>query len=123
MAFYLEAWALYAAGCLGLLFLCWRLLRNFGFALKLWVLALLTALLATPWYALPETPSSLAPAVIIMITELITEGSAERGLLPILCVFMALLLAGYAARWISQRMRRQSDADTEPQPTAGGDQG
>ena len=122
MAFYTEAWLLYSAGLLGLLYLMWRVSRRAGFSVRLWLLALTAAVFGTPWYALPETPSSLAPALMVAVIEFITEGSAERGLLPILCVFMVLLVAGYAGRYVYQRMRGHNQAVDEPPQTAESEQ-
>jgi len=114
MAFYAQAWLLYGLGLFGIIFLGWRVSRSANATVRIVIMAALMAWFATPWYAVAEVDSSLAPAFIIVLYESVSGGAAERAGLPILWVFIGILSVALAGRYLLLRLRPVStpnDAD------------
>lgn len=106
---YLLAWAVYLAAALGLLWLVrhW-LAARVGAGLQVTLLLVLAALVLTPSLAHPDL-QSYAPAAVVAIFDLLTQGSDSvlRSLEPMLLMLLLALGLGVLfvllKRWVIRK--------------------
>ncbi|MEX0942158.1 MAG: hypothetical protein WD002_06380 [Pseudomonadales bacterium] len=92
---YMIAWTLYLAAGVGCCLVWWRLTRFIGSrGLREILRGLLIVLIFTPWYA-GESPEFYAPAIVVLLMDLLLEGARsgmKGGIALLFATFFMLLV-------------------------------
>mgnify|MGYP001825764179 CR=1 FL=1 len=102
-----------------LLYLCWWLARHWRPGWVALVVLLAAALLLTPAYP-REGASTLAPALIVAVFQVVTDGleGARHALRPLALSLAAAVVLALLLRLTVFRRSRRRAAEAEPEPDA-----